>query len=179
MVSLFWGLLLSCAQRTAIEPPVSSQSLKFIAGSCNHQLKSQSHWLTLSEEKADYYLALGDNVYADTRTVTADGAVFETSLEQLTAAYSTQANHAEFQAFLQDVNVIPTWDDHDYGLNDAGSELSFASESQGEFLTFWSIKNDPRWNREGIYHSQLLSVEEGPSKLLCLTHGIFAHRFWR
>ena len=160
MTSLFLGLLLSCAQKTRLESPVASQSLKLIAGSCNHQLKSQSHWLTLSEEKADYYLALGDNVYADKRTVTADGAVFETSLEQLSKAYSTQANHAEFQAFLQDVKVIPTWDDHDYGLNDAGSELSFASESQAEFLTFWSIpKDDPRWNREGIYHSQLLSVE--------------------
>ena len=140
MVSLFWGLLLSCAQRTAIEPPVSSQSLKFIAGSCNHQLKSQSHWLTLSEEKADYYLALGDNVYADTRTVTADGAVFETSLEQLTAAYSTQANHAEFQAFLQDVNVIPT--QTMIRQNDAGSEFALRLNTRPIF-TFGRFKRRP------------------------------------
>ena len=169
MASLIVALFLSCAPKTGVQSNISTQSLKLIAGSCNHQLKDQTHWKFLSQERAQYYLALGDNVYADKRIVTADGPVFETSLEQLKTAYSIQAGHSEFQKFLETIKIIPTWDDHDYGLNDAGHELEFAVESQAEFLFFWAVpKSDPRWDRAGIYHSQMLFAENKNIQLIVL-----------
>ena len=60
------------------------------------------------------------------------------------------------------IKVVPnpyvagaTWDDHDYGLNDAGSEYSKKAESQQVFLDFFGVSAEsPRRKRAGIYHAQ-------------------------
>ena len=55
--------------------------------------------------------------------------------------------------------MIATWDDHDFGLNDGGSEYHKKAESKAEFLNFWGgptndlRPDDPRQSRAGIYTS--------------------------
>ena len=47
-----------------------------------------------------------------------------------------------------------TWDDHDYGKNDAGVEWVIKEESQEIFLDFLGVSGDsPRREQEGVYHS--------------------------
>lgn len=52
------------------------------------------------------------------------------------------------EALHSDVPILATWDDHDFGKNDAGSEYRFAKESKKAFLEFWT-KDD----REVVYSS--------------------------
>lgn len=48
--------------------------------------------------------------------------------------------------------MIATWDDHDYGENDAGREYPFKRESKDIFLKFWNEPAvSPRRDHEGIY----------------------------
>ena len=48
--------------------------------------------------------------------------------------------------------MLATWDDHDYGKNDAGVEWGFKQASQEIFLEFFDEAVDsPRWEREGVY----------------------------
>jgi alkaline phosphatase D len=50
---------------------------------------------------------------------------------------------------------LATWDDHDYGKNDAGAEFVGRHEAQRLFLQFWDVPlSDVRHQREGVYHSQ-------------------------
>jgi alkaline phosphatase D len=50
---------------------------------------------------------------------------------------------------------LATWDDHDFGKNDGGSDLAGKQAAQQLFLRFWNIPlNDPRSSREGVYHAE-------------------------
>eukprot|EP00615_Pteridomonas_danica_P010896 CAMPEP_0114342500 /NCGR_PEP_ID=MMETSP0101-20121206/9845_1 /TAXON_ID=38822 ORGANISM="Pteridomonas danica, Strain PT" /NCGR_SAMPLE_ID=MMETSP0101 /ASSEMBLY_ACC=CAM_ASM_000211 /LENGTH=369 /DNA_ID=CAMNT_0001476637 /DNA_START=134 /DNA_END=1240 /DNA_ORIENTATION=+ len=58
--------------------------------------------------------------------------------------------------------VLGTWDDHDFGLNDADKTLSIRDESKEAFLNFFDAKsNDPRRFRDGVYSSTLFIDENG------------------
>ena len=48
--------------------------------------------------------------------------------------------------------VLATWDDHDYGENDAGSEYPLKETSKQIFLDFFGVaKDSPRRERDGVY----------------------------
>ena len=48
------------------------------------------------------------------------------------------------------------WDDHDYGLNDAGAEFMGKDESKRQFLTFFGEPSgSPRWQRPGVYDAKI------------------------
>lgn len=52
------------------------------------------------------------------------------------------------------MQIIGTWDDHDYGLNDAGKEFGFKDVSQQLMLDFFDEpKDSPRCysTSDGIY----------------------------
>ena len=51
--------------------------------------------------------------------------------------------------------MLATWDDHDYGANDAGKEFPLKRESQQAFLDFFEFaQDDPIREQEGIYHAR-------------------------
>lgn len=123
-----------------------SGSLTRIAfGSCAHQDKDQPIWDTVLAAAPDLFIFLGDNIYGDTR-----------DMSELRAKYAQLAAKAGFQRLRATTPVLATWDDHDYGENDAGSEFPMKEESRRIFLEFWGEPADsPRWSRDGIYTSQL------------------------
>ncbi|MCX7702317.1 MAG: alkaline phosphatase family protein, partial [Gemmataceae bacterium] len=48
------------------------------------------------------------------------------------------------------------WDDHDYGLNDAGEGYVHKDEAKRQFLTFFGEpKDSPRWKRSGIFDAKV------------------------
>jgi alkaline phosphatase D len=52
--------------------------------------------------------------------------------------------------------IMATWDDHDYGANDAGNDFYLRKESQTAFLDFYGFGDNSRTRQqEGIYHSQM------------------------
>jgi alkaline phosphatase D len=72
------------------------------------------------------FIFLGDNVYGDTR----DPSV-------LRAKYAKLQDKPEFQRLCAQVPILATWDDHDYGENDAGRDYPMKEESRGIFCDFW------------------------------------------
>ena len=122
---------------------VNADSVKFGLGSCLDQDYPQPIWNSIEKEELDYFIFLGDNVYGDSPFG---------NLRKMKRAYDKQKK--VLPNFLNDLEVYAIWDDHDYGLNDGGSDYKNKIDAEKLFLDFWEIsQNDPRHKREGIYFS--------------------------
>ncbi len=119
-------------------------------GSCAEQRKAQPIWQPINASKLDAFVMLGDNIYGDTE----DMAVMR-------ERYAELAEKPGFRQIREDVPVLATWDDHDYGANDAGAEFPKKAESREVFLDFWG-KGHPQqqYGKEGVY-SSWTTGEEG------------------
>lgn len=114
-------------------------------GSCADQSKPQPIWATILRTKPDIFLFLGDNIYADTE-----------DMNVMRAKYARLAAIRGFRKLRRTVPILATWDDHDYGVNDGGSEYPKRTESQQVFLNFFGEpKGSPRRKREGVYNAKL------------------------
>jgi len=114
-------------------------------GSCIKQDKAQPIWDAVVEAKPQRFLLLGDNIYADTE-----------DMEVMRAKYALLGKNAGFQKLKNLCPILATWDDHDYGANDAGAEYPKKREAQQVFLDFFeAAKDDPRRKQEGVYSAQV------------------------
>jgi alkaline phosphatase D len=110
-------------------------------GSCAKQDKPQPIWDAVLDADPELFIFLGDNVYGDTR----DMAV-------LRAKYARLAEQPGFRRLCERTPVLATWDDHDYGENDAGADYPMKEESRRIFCDFWGEPAvSPRRSRDGIY----------------------------
>jgi alkaline phosphatase D len=116
-----------------------------VLGSCLKQVDHPMLDRTLTLPM-DLFLFLGDNIYADTR----DMAVMRAKYDALKASRF-------FQELRRRGPVLATWDDHDFGANDAGAEYPLRRESQAEFLRWLDEPEDsPRRRRDGVYDARVL-----------------------
>lgn len=96
---------------------------------------------TIAEIEPDVFVWMGDNVYGDTE-----------DMEVLRAKYQVAREHPGYARIRSTARVIGTWDDHDYGANDAGKEFAKKTESQQVLLDFLDVpEGSPRRKREGVY----------------------------
>jgi alkaline phosphatase D len=101
----------------------------------------QPIWAAVLAARPEAFVFLGDNIYGDSDDVAV-----------LRAKYARLAAAPGFAALRDACRVLATWDDHDYGQNDAGAEYPTKRESQAAFLDFWRDPPDsPRRAREGVY----------------------------
>jgi alkaline phosphatase D len=154
------GLLLACDLRTllAFDAPPEPQSLiqRIAFGSCNQPTINTPAWDSLRNLHPDLWLWLGDTVYADDPRP--EGATPEARarvvLDRLPDLYARQNNLPAYAALRARTRILGTWDDHDYGINDAGAEFVGREEAQRHFLDFYGEPvNSPRRQRPGIYAS--------------------------
>ena len=90
-------------------------------------------------------------------------------MPKLRADYQMQWKQKGYKEFVKSVDVLATWDDHDYGLNDGGVEFYKKKESQQEFLDFLKVpKNSSRRNQEGVYISKEYKTNQGVVKVIVL-----------
>jgi alkaline phosphatase D len=123
----------------AVNPLVSRIAL----GSCMKQDRPVPVLATVRDWEPELFIWLGDNIYGDTD----DMAVLEAKYRQLAAK-------PLFAALRAQVPMVATWDDHDYGLNDGGSDYAKKEESKQVFLRFWDEPaGTERRQRPGIYTS--------------------------
>ncbi|AWW74123.1 phosphodiesterase [Erythrobacter sp. KY5] len=130
-------------------------------GSCNHQLRPQDIWGEIAETNPQLFLFIGDNNYGD------NGWTGEATLETLREAYRVQANTPELTAFRRQVPMMATWDDHDYGMNDAGGSFAFRSWAETIFETFWG-SSDAVKSRPGVYDSAMFGEEGQRTQVIVL-----------
>ena len=106
-------------------------------GSCATQERPQPIWDAVAGHRPELLLLLGDNIYADTK-----------DMDVMRAKYAKLAAMPGFQAIRKACPILATWDDHDLGANDAGSEYPKKDESQKIFLDFFGDPADsPRRHR--------------------------------
>ena len=114
-------------------------------GSCAQQDKPQPIWEAIVAAAPQLFLMLGDNVYADTE-----------DMNVLRAKYRQLGEQPGFRKLKQRCPIMATWDDHDFGANDAGAEYAKKRESQQVFLDFFgAAEDDPRRSRAGVYQARV------------------------
>ncbi|MGB3712148.1 MAG: alkaline phosphatase D family protein [Erythrobacter sp.] len=149
------------ALRKTVELPVAGPNpelvadtvlTRFAVGSCNHQSAEQHMWDQIASQDPQAFLMIGDNVYGD------NAWDADAGLESLRVAYDEQAYHPEFRTFRARFPMMATWDDHDYGLNDAGGAFPMRRWAETIFETFWNSSEAVR-SRPGIYDSTIVGPE--------------------
>ena len=127
--------------------PSSDNTLTRIAfGSCLDQNKPQPIWRSISAARPELFLMLGDNVYGSSKS--ADKTV-------LVNAYLGLAGHADFEVARQAMPMLATWDDHDYGGNDAGADFPNREFARKLFGEFWKGSGSTAADAEGIYYAKI------------------------
>jgi alkaline phosphatase D len=136
------GLLPPPSPDVARVSALAGRTLSRIAlGSCSNPEEPQPIWDAIRRDAPDLYLALGDNIYGDTE-----------DMSLLRAKYWRQEAVPGFAALRRTVPVYGTWDDHDFGANDAGGDYAQKAMSQRLFLDFLREPPDsPRRARRGVY----------------------------
>lgn len=116
-------------------------------GSCCHQNRPQPIWHTIADAKPDLFIFLGDNIYGDSE-----------DMNVLREKYARLQQQPGLRRLIdQGCGVFATWDDHDYGKNDAGEEFPMKAESKQVFLdAFGEPTDSPRRAREGIYDARII-----------------------
>lgn len=94
--------------------------------------------------RPQYVVWLGDNVYADTH----DNIDYK--LEQLNKLAARPA----FSRLRNQSTFLVTWDDHDYGENNAGKDYSLRELSKQLHRQFWQLKQEIPENQDGVYYAR-------------------------
>ncbi|MFK7813430.1 MAG: alkaline phosphatase D family protein [Maribacter sp.] len=142
--------------------PISTNTKKpdftIAFGSCNRVDLPNKLWDDVYQAGPSVWVWGGDNIYADTD-----------DMDKLRKMYQFQKKKWQHSPMLSIENVIGTWDDHDYGLNDGGVEFAAKKESQQEFLDFMEVpKESPRRTQEGVYASHHYPTPWGTISILVL-----------
>lgn len=159
---IFLGLIPGCKSKIETDPVRIEHQAPLIHrlafGSCGSQDQPQPVLDLAVAQKPDLFIWLGDNIYGDSEV-----------LDTLEAKYQRLASKKEFQNLSGACPMIATWDDHDYGANDAGRHYPLKLQSKELFLKFWNIpKEDIRHQREGIYTSYYFQDKKHTLQIIVL-----------
>ena len=142
------------------DPAAPKSVSKIVFGSCADQNKPCLLWQKMADSKADVCVLLGDNIYADLESVGGRTKLKPSTPDRMAECYKELAAVPAFQALRSNCYVMPMWDDHDYGNNDAGVEWAHKDDAQKQFLDFFGVAADsPRRKRKGVYHSETFGPE--------------------
>jgi alkaline phosphatase D len=144
--------------RPSVELALPNELKRLCFGSCNNHNRDQDHWDMILSKRPDLFLMLGDNIYADT-----------IDMNKMREKYNLLKANSYFKNFREQIPIRGTWDDHDYGDNNAGSEYPMKRESQVQFCDFFDIpKDSPRRSRTGIYETYSIGEGEREIRIILL-----------
>lgn len=127
-------------------------------GSCNKHDKPQPLWDDILEQRPDVWIWLGDAVYGDSDEE-----------EVLRGKYDAQDAISSYQQLKSSTEVVGTWDDHDYGVNNGGKHFHAKEMTKDVFLDFVGVREDhTSRKRAGIYQSYMLGQGERQVKIILL-----------
>ena len=175
LTSLCYCSMLRCAfshaSRTSQEETEVAPLSRIAFGSCNKHDKPQPMWATISAQKPQVWIWLGDVVYNDENVMPFIRRPVPTDV--MRSKYDKQKQRTEYQQFIKQLQlkngVIGVWDDHDYGLNDGGLWYSDREPSQQIFLDFLDEpKDSPRRQQHGVYASYTYGPLDKQVKVILL-----------
>lgn len=128
-------------------------------GSCAMQNKEQKIWSKIHQHEPNVFILMGDNVYIDSN----DSAVMQREYQRFNAIPS-------FSSFREQTQIIGTWDDHDYGLNDGGKYFDAKHEAKNAFIQFFNYPevNQLATHQEGIQHVVWQTVGQHTVQIILL-----------
>ncbi len=161
---MFSVLLTGCVLSGEVTAQEPLQRIAF--GSCAKQDKPQPIWDSIIATKPQLFLFIGDNIYGDTE-----------DMQVLQQKWNLLGAQPGYQKLKQTCSVLATWDDHDYGINDAGAEYPKKRESQQIFQDFFGIpKDSPRRKQEGVYHAEVIGPPGRRVQIILLDARYFRSR---
>jgi alkaline phosphatase D len=154
----FWVLLVLAAT-----PVAQAQVTRIAFGSCAHQDRPQPLLKLAASYRPDLFIFLGDNIYGDTD-----------NMDTLRSKYQRWGAKQEFKQLAASTRVLATWDDHDFGRNDAGRHYPYKEESKQVFLDFFKEPlQSERRKHKGIYHSEYMRVGDRVIQVILLDNRTF------
>jgi len=145
VVLLFAAVLSGPTRGVAEENDSAKSPSRIMFGSCARQDQPQPIWNSIVAADPDLFLFIGDNIYGDSRDI-----------DVLRAKYEQLLDKPGFKELRKTCKVLATWDDHDYGENDAGAEYPVKAASQKLFNDVFDVPADsPRRKRPGIYDAHI------------------------
>jgi len=143
-------------------------------GSCAKQLQHQPIWDTVIDAKPDLFLFLGDAIYADTDGKTA----WSVSEGQLKGEWNRLADKPEFQRVRNQIPMMATWDNHDYGTHNGGVEFPLKEKSQAIFLDLFGEPADSdRRNSPGVYDAKIFGPQGRRVQIILLDTRFFRDQY--
>ena len=134
-------------------------------GSCAKQWEPQPIWNALAAAKPDLFLFLGDNIYGDWH----GDKTFVPTAESLRADYQQMMEKPSFVTARNQIPFMATWDNHDYGKHNGGSEFELKEITKQVFLDFFGEPNDsPRRQRDGLYDAKIFGSEGRRAQVILL-----------
>jgi alkaline phosphatase D len=130
--------------------PNSSTPVAFVWGAdlggqkrCRDEQTGYAIFERLGQVNPDFFLLLGDSIYADDRCPSppnAPGSDFIAStLDDYRAKHRYQRGDAVLQRFLNQVPVYAMWDDHEVRNNFSGPHEPQMADGRQAFLEYWPI----------------------------------------
>jgi alkaline phosphatase D len=171
-------LILTLVPRLSAKfPDDFSEPLEVVAfGSCSRDELPQPLWPVITEHAPDLWIWGGDNIYADWYAPP-EGKREKYTINRawVTRRYAAQFNRPDYAAFREQFPIIGTWDDHDFGRNNAGSSYKLKEVTRDLALSFMEVPiGDPRWTREGLYGAYDFGPEGQKTKVILLDNRYFA-----
>lgn len=127
---------------------------RILFGSCIKQENPVPIFNSVIASKPDLFIFTGDNIYGDTT----DMAVLQKKYAKLQRSGLTKLQ--------QTCEVLATWDDHDYGVNDGGADYPMREQSRDMFLDFW--RNGTRPANDGVYDARVYGPEDHRVQVILL-----------
>ncbi|XP_031103739.1 uncharacterized protein LOC116007252 [Ipomoea triloba] len=167
------------AEAEAEEAPLVS---RIAFGSCANQSAPQPIWNAIIEYDPQVFIWLGDNIYGDIRrpfklfgkerTIGPWKNVprfIPSSEQEMKSRYHLAKANPGYSRLRTKTKVVGTWDDHDFGLNDAGKEFPGKINNQRLMLDFLDEPQEsPRRKQAGIYASYVFGPGGKQVKVILL-----------
>jgi alkaline phosphatase D len=155
MKKIIWAAitltLFSCSEKkTAVT--------KIAFGSCGNQDLPQPVLALAADKKLDAFIFLGDNIYGDTD-----------NMDTLRNKYARWMAQPDYKKLESSTKIFATWDDHDFGRNDAGMYYPWKKESKEIFLNvFKEPKESERRKHDGIYKTVYIKTADKVIQVILL-----------
>ena len=136
----------------------SSGPLRIAILGCHKQFEPAPALFRYLEAEPNLCLWIGDNIYADT----------EDDISFIDSCYEALAAKPAFKQLIRKYPYMATWDDHDFGLNNAGKYYSLKEQSKQRFRSFWGLEDEIPAERDGIYYDQIFEFNGQTLQIIML-----------
>lgn len=136
-----------------------STKLESIAfGSCANQDQPQPIWNTIAAANPEMFIFMGDNIYASS-----------SSQKPIAEQYRKLDLISDYRSLREKIPFLATWDDHDFGFRDGGTDWQGKDKAQKDFLNYWIyVKNSIPLEQGGIYHSKIIGPKKQTVQIIML-----------